>query len=118
MKFVIKVLVALSVTLFGLYHLAFFIMPSVTIQNNSDAMVESARVVLPNSSLDLGSIQAGGSNRIYYELEQADGEYEFDIILSDETRLDGSCGYITNSEINKRVVIELSAEMQVVCRAD
>lgn len=116
MKLVIKVLVALSIILFGLYHLAFFIMPSVTFLNNSDSMVVSARVVLPNSSLDFGSVEAGGSNTIHYELGQADGAYIFKIVLGDKTRLDGSCGYITNSEINKRVVIELSPEAKVVCR--
>ena len=78
--------------------------------------MESARVVLPNSSLDFGSIEASGSNTIHYDLEQADGEYEFKSAFGDKTKLNGSCGYITNSEINKRVVIELRAEAKVVCR--
>lgn len=113
MKVLISVAVILAIAVFA-YYGSFYVMPSITIVNNSGLSIETSKVRLPNSKLDFGKLENGHSNTIHYSLTQADGEYEYKFILSDESLIDGECGYLTQNEINKRVWITIN-EKEVVC---
>ncbi|GGA68968.1 hypothetical protein GCM10011369_08250 [Neiella marina] len=114
MKLVLKVVAVVVSAAVVLYHGYFYVLPSVTVINNADITISNARVELPNSGLDFGSIEAKGKNTIYYSLEQSDGQYQFHITMADGAILSGRCGYVTNSEIHKRVRLLVTAD-QVSC---
>lgn len=109
-------LICLSLLLVGGYQLAFYLMPNITISNQTRLTIESANVTLPSNNLDFGSILAGDENTLYYDIEQTDGVYRYQFKLSDERIIEGSCGYVTHSEVNKRVVILVTAEFEVNCQ--
>ncbi|MBQ4880647.1 hypothetical protein J8M21_25965 [Pseudoalteromonas luteoviolacea] len=116
MKLTFKIVAALVCILFSAYHTYFFALPSVTVINNSKSAVESARVNLPSSGLDFGPINAGSKNTIYYALEQSDGVYQYQFKIESGLVLSGKCGYVTNNEVHKRVVL-LVKENQVTCQS-
>lgn len=113
MKVLFSVFVVIAIAVIA-YYASFYVMPSITIVNNSGLTIETSKVRLPNSKLDFGSVETGHSNALYYSLNQADGEYQYEFIMSDDSVLDGECGYLTHSEINKRVLITIN-ENEVVC---
>jgi len=115
MKLIAKLLGAVILTLFAVYHLAFLIMPSITIQNDAEVGISLASVTLPSSNLDFGAIDAGTENTLHYSLEQADGAYRYQLQLANGVALKGACGYVTNSEVNKRVIIRLTGDHRLVC---
>ncbi len=115
MQSALKILVVVSLLLLGLYHLAFFIMPSVTIHNDSGQSIASAKVLLANSTLDFGAIPTGASNTIHYQLAQPDGSYRYHITLSNGTTLTASCGNISNNQINKRMLIKVKKGSHIIC---
>ncbi|WP_440877331.1 hypothetical protein [Thalassotalea sp. PLHSN55] len=125
---------ALKITLGSLlllvvgYYSYLYVLPSVTVINHTNKTLIAANVSLPNSHLDFGDIASGQQNTIYYQLKQQDGEYHYNFILSDvsnftdltekpdkNTVLTGRCGYITDNEIHKRVVIELNPSLGIKC---
>jgi hypothetical protein len=113
-KAVLLSAVMLLAILIGVYYGSFYIMPSITIINNSGVTIETGKVRLPRSNLDFGSIENGQKNTLHYSLTQADGEYEYKFIFSDDVSISGSCGYLTQNEINKRVSITVTTN-KVVC---
>jgi len=105
MKLFTKIILALILIAFSLYHLGFYIMPSVTIFNNSGDTLTRAQVSLPNNRLDFGEIQTAHTNTLHYSLEQNDGVYSYSFFSRNNITLTGECGYVTKNEINKRVLI-------------
>ena len=103
------------------YQAYFFVQPSVTLVNKSSYLIEKATVTLPNSHLNFGEIAPNNTNTIYYALDQQDGEYRYRIQLKESlgeslnTSVNGACGYLTHSEINKRVEIVFTADLTVQC---
>ena len=97
-----------------LYYLSFWVLPSVTVTNNSNALISHARVDLPNSGLDFGKLPSNTENSIHYQLAQLDGQYHYKITLSNGKTFEGSCGYVTQNQINKRTVITVE-DNQVNC---
>jgi hypothetical protein len=82
--------------------------------NKSEEDVLESNIRLPNSNLDFGFILSGQRNTIHYALSQNDGSYYYSFKLSNIT-LNGSCGYITSSEINKRVMVVINKNREIVC---
>lgn len=117
MKLALKIIASLILALFAAYHLYFFVLPSVTVINSSNSTVASARVELPNSGLDFGAIATNQSNTIHYALEQADGEYHYQIAVAGGAVLSGRCGYVTNNQIHKRITLQIK-DKQVLCRSN
>lgn len=115
MKFALKLLFSIFALLVAAYHLAFFVMPAITVKNDFSQGITHATVALPSSNLDFGHIVSGEENTLHYSLEQGDGVYKFQLQLVDGTELKGICGYVTNNEVNKRVLIRLTKDKKVLC---
>lgn len=113
MKVLFSAVVVIAIAIVA-YFGSFYVMPSITLVNNSGMTIETSKVRLSKSKLDFGSVESGHSNTLYYSLNQVDGEYQYEFILSDDSVLDGKCGYLTHNEINKRVSITIN-ENEVVC---
>ena len=115
MKVVLRIIIAVMFVLFAAYKLIFFILPSVTVVNDSEVTIKQATVTLPSSNLDFGLIDREIENTIHYSLEQSDGVYRYQFDLLNGERVAGECGYVTNNEVHKRVRIELHADHRVRC---
>jgi len=117
MKLLYKIVFSVTVFLVVLYYSSFYILPSITIVNNSGAQITQAEIDLPSTHLDFGSIEQGTSNTLHYALtQQRDGVYTYRIDAKDLAVYHGSCGYVTNNELHKRVVIYIASNAQVVCK--
>ncbi|NOU49049.1 hypothetical protein HG263_00600 [Pseudoalteromonas sp. JBTF-M23] len=116
MKLLVKIALSLVTLITALYFASFLILPSITIVNNSGATVTQAEIDIPSSHLDFGSISIGASNTLHYSLSQPkDGTYRYKVIIANSVAYHGNCGYVTNNEINKRVVITVHKGKQVTC---
>ncbi|ARD21811.1 MULTISPECIES: hypothetical protein [Shewanella] len=98
-----------------MYWSYFYVSPSVTVKNSSEFVIDSAVIQLPHSRLDFGEINIGEQNRIYYDLAQLDGDYQYQLVLNSGETLDGRCGYVTNLEVNKRAVLTLNDNGKIRC---
>jgi len=98
----------------AVYFLFRFSLPSVTIVNKSDSIILNARVELPNSGLDFGQVGSEEENTIHYSLEQSDGSYHYKFTLENGQLHSGACGYVTNNDINKRLIIKVYNK-EVIC---
>ena len=114
MKTLLKITAVVLGLLILIYYGYFFVMPSVTVINNSEFTIENARVELPNSGLDFGRLQPADTNSIYYDLEQSNGSYQYQMTLSDGSRISGTCGEVTSHEIHKRMIINFNQD-KVTC---
>lgn len=116
MKLLYKILFSVLTLLVVLYYSSFYVLPSITIVNASAVRVAQAEIDLPASHLDFGSIASGSGNALHYSLTQAkDGVYRYTIKFTDSVETHGSCGYVTDNEFNKRVVITIESDQQVSC---
>ncbi|TLU66157.1 hypothetical protein FE810_05405 [Thalassotalea litorea] len=116
MKLLFKIAFSVVAILTALYCASFYILPSVKIVNNSGAEIAQAKVTLPSSQLDFGSISSGESNTLHYSLsQQHDGVYTYEFFSANSVAYRGSCGYVTSNEINKRVVITVQKGKLVTC---
>lgn len=116
MKLLYKIVFSVVSLLVVIYYSSFYILPSITIVNGSAAEVAQAEIDLPGSHLDFGSIASGSSNALHYSVTQPlDGVYRYTIKFTDSVETLGSCGYVTNNEFNKRVVISIKSGNQVSC---
>ena len=105
------------VIIIALYYSTFYVLPSVTVVNNSTTRLSTAQVTLPSSRLDFGAIPAGEANTLHYSLSQpTDGAYQYTFIKSDGEQYINRCGYVTNNEINKRVILTLESSGGVTCQ--
>ena len=111
----IKVTAGISTVIVLMYLSYFYVSPSVTVENRSEFVIESAVINLPLSRLDFGTISTQKDNTIYYDLAQLDGQYEYQLTLDSGDLLEGKCGYVTNFEINKRAVLILNDIGQISC---
>lgn len=114
MKQVFRIASALLVSVFAVYHLYFFVLPSVTISNRSGDAIELARVTLPSSGLDFGPLEPASENTIHYSLEQSDGVYEISIAFADGAVIESECGAVAANEIHKRQLISIYSSA-IVC---
>ena len=116
MKLLYKILFSVAILLVVIYYSSFYVLPSLTIVNSSAVGIAQAEVDLPASHLDFGSIAIGSSNALHYSLTQPkDGVYSYTIKFTDSVETLGSCGYVTDNEFNKRVVISIKSDHQVGC---
>ncbi|MDQ9092058.1 hypothetical protein RC083_10705 [Pseudoalteromonas haloplanktis] len=116
MKLLFKIALSVLTLLVVLYWSSFFILPAITIVNYSGATIAQAEIDLPNSHLDFGAISNGASNTLHYSLaQQQNGVYNYTFITAKSVANHGSCGYVTNNEINKRVVISVHKDNRVTC---
>jgi len=114
-----KIVLMIVTFLCGLYWLWFYLSPALTIENNSGSNITHATIELPSSRLDFGVIKNGSSNTLYYSLSQPrDGAYHYKIITADAMTYQDSCGYVTNSELNKRFSIVFTQDHRVICQSD
>jgi hypothetical protein len=90
------------VILAAAYYGSAFIMPSITIVNNSGHIIEQMEIALPSSNLNFGTLMNTEQNTLHYTLEQNDGVYNYKFKHENSTVFLGSCGYVTNNEIHKR----------------
>ncbi|MCL1066388.1 hypothetical protein L2735_06150 [Shewanella olleyana] len=111
----IKVAAGLTTLIVLMYLSYFYVSPSVTVKNNSEFVIDSAVINLPLTRLDFGEINTSSKNTIYYDLAQLDGQYEYELQLNSGDTLKGKCGYVTNFEINKRVVLILNDIGEISC---
>jgi len=111
-----KITLLIATLLVAVYWSSYYLMPSITIVNNSETTITRAEVDLPSSHLDFGSIPISGSNTLHYSLlQEQDGVYRYKLFKSNSKAYQGSCGYVTNNEINKRVEIVIQKDNQVTC---
>jgi hypothetical protein len=114
LKVVLYLVTGAMLILVAAYYGTFYVMPSVSIINNSGVGIESATIKLPSSHLDFGPISQGQTNTIHYSLQQADGIYDYNFDFADGESIHGKCGYVTQGEINKRVSLIISKQ-EVTC---
>ncbi len=114
MNLLIKAILSTLLFVITAYSLYFYISPSVTVINRSEHLITKASVNLPMSHLNFGSIEHKHTNTIYYSLSQNDGSYQYSFKIADEV-ITGTCGYLTNNEINKRWVITVSKSNRIYC---
>lgn len=98
------------------YYGSAFIMPSVTIVNKSDLVIEQASLSLPSSNLNFGTLIRNEENTLHYSLEQNDGVYHYQFKVKGLADIKGSCGEVLNYEFHKRVAITFTENNKVVCR--
>lgn len=116
MKLLYKIVFSVVTLLVVIYYSSFYVLPSITIVNDSAAGVALAEIDLPASHLDFGSIAGGSSNALHYSMTQPkDGAYSYTIKFTDSVEITGSCGYVTDNEFNKRVVITIESNNQARC---
>jgi len=115
MNLFIKIILASLLFIIGSYYLYFFVYPSITIINKSAHLIEKASIGLPKSNLDFGSIKPKQENTLYYSLAQDDGNYHYSFKIDGEIII-GSCGHLTNNELNKRFVITVRENNRIDCR--
>jgi hypothetical protein len=115
MKLIVKLVISALVILIAAYYGSAYIMPSVSIVNNSGSVIELAEVTLPNSNLNFGEVKNGDTNTLHYALKQNDGVYNYQLKSKNAVVFSGSCGYVTNNQFTKRVVITLKNTNEVVC---
>jgi hypothetical protein len=117
-KLIYKLVLLLLCVLVALYYLSFYLLPAVTIINNSAVDIAQADVDLPSSHLDFGAVASGELNRLHYDLtQQREGQYRYKILFANSVEQQGSCGYLTNNEFHKRVVILVARDGQISCNA-
>mgnify|MGYP007022669976 CR=1 FL=1 len=116
MKLFGKIIILVIFIIVILYYASAYIMPSITIINNSGALIEQAEVTLPNNRLDFGDIANKKQNTLHYSLTQNDGDYRYQFEYANNKTLKGSCGYVTNNEMHKRVIITIVQNNHVICR--
>ncbi|WP_018982640.1 hypothetical protein [Salinimonas chungwhensis] len=114
MKSLVKWPLIIGICVAAIYYAGFFILPSVTVINKTNADIQSIKIILPDSGLDFGSVLRRHQNTIHYSLQQTDGFYKYDITNLDGVVRSGTCGYVTNNEIHKRVLIQIT-EQDVIC---
>lgn len=114
MKQVSPIASVLLVSVSAIYHLYFFVIPSVTIVNRSGDVIELARVSLPSSGLDFGRLDPASENTIHYAPEQSDGVYQIRIGFAGGAGISGVCGSVTRNEIHKRQLIAIYSS-SIVC---
>ena len=105
--------VAVSIYLAYLGYLR--LLPSIQIDNLTSKTLSLAKVQLPSNQLDMSPIAPGQSQEIYYSPQQKDGVYRYIFEFSDGTQITGSCGYITQSEYTKRVLISIRSATDIKC---
>lgn len=132
MKLLSKIILLTSALPVVVYHGYFFMLPSVTVVNNSGERLRAV-VTLPVSNLDFGEIEAGEDNQIYYEVSQPDGDYQYQFTIGDdagvdagvdaegntgrrEQKIQGRCGYVTHSQYHQRVKIIVNQQLEVSCQ--
>jgi hypothetical protein len=118
MKLIIKLVISLLVILAVAYYGSVFVMPSITIVNNSGRITEQMEVTLPSSNLNFGALMNGEHNTLHYTLDQKDGDYRYKFKHENSTVYFGICGDVTNNEIHKRVVITVNENNQVICKTE
>ena len=112
-----KVSVAL-ITLATVTCLAYlYVQPTIKVINKSSELIASAKIELPNGELDFGSLEVGEASKLAYSLTQHDGQYTYTFTSDSGATLYGACGYVTNSQINKEVVITINKD-NVDCVAE
>lgn len=114
-KTLLKIATLLGCVILTLYHLYFFILPSVTVVNFTQGEVNHAKIKLPNSGLDFGVIPFGTEQTIYYALAQTKGDYHYQFILENGVVLSGQCGKVANNEYHKRLQI-LIKDNHILCQ--
>ena len=114
MNLLIKITLAILFFAIASYYLYFYISPSVTVINKSEHLITKASVSLPKSNLNFGSLEHKQENTLYYSLAQDDGSYNYSFKIGGKV-ITGSCGYLTNNEINKRFVITVSESNLIGC---
>lgn len=115
MKLFSKIVITFFIVLVVLYYGTRWVMPSITIVNDSGFTIKQAKVTLPSNNLDFGEIASDQKNTLHYALQQANGEYRYHIEFSAAEIISGNCGYVTTNEINKRAVITINKNKGVEC---
>ncbi|WP_394129988.1 hypothetical protein [Shewanella maritima] len=115
-KKLFKICAWLVVAVVIIYNGYFYVSPSITVENHSNASITESRIVLPSSGLDFGFIEAGSSNTLYYDLAQSDGQIRFTFTFDDGNEVQGRCGYVTSNELNQRTHVIIEQSKQVVCK--
>lgn len=116
MKFVFQVVVFVVVLTCVGYYGSAFVMPSVTIENQSGAALKRVEVMLPGSKLNFGPMNDGDLNTLHYSLNQNDGVYNYQFEDENAVVEAGFCGAVTGYDIHKRTIITIHKNNQVNCR--
>ena len=114
MNLLVKITITIFLLVIASYYLYFYFTPSVTVINKSEYVITKVNVSVPKSNLNFGSIELEQVNTIYYSLSQHDGSYNYSLNI-DGKLITGACGYLTNNELNKRLVITVSKRNLVGC---
>jgi len=114
-KLALKAIAFILVALVLIYQATFWVLPSVTINNQSNLAITSSYIFLPQSKLDFGELENNKTNTLHYQLQQIDGVYRYQLTLQNKEPIEGECGYITSNEIHKRVEIVLTSNYKILC---
>ena len=92
--------------------------PEIVIANAGSIPVREVIVQLPSSRVVFGAVQSGGESAIYYGASQADGAYEYSVLLEDGSSWSGRCGYVTDSDHGKRLRLTILGADRSECVED
>lgn len=113
-KILIGIVLVIGVVAFGLYVYR-LISPEILIENASRMAISEVIVQLPSNRVVFGGIQPGAESRIYYSSLQSDGVYNYSVTFQGGPVLTGSCGYVTNSDVGKRMQLLVHDLESAVC---
>jgi len=107
----VLVVVAMLLGLFA-YRLA---TPEIEIKNSGTAAIAEVVITLPSNRVVFGPIEPGASSTIYYQIDQAEGTYQYVVRFENEVSLSGSCGYVTSAEYGKRLRLIVHGPQSAEC---
>ncbi len=88
------------------FYIVLLVKPAITLVNSSGFELIQTSVKLPSNRLNFGVLGNEHNNTLYYDLAQPkDGVYQYHFVLEEGRVLQGECGYVTNNEVHKRLMI-------------
>lgn len=108
----IIVLLASLITGFGICSIG---SPEIVFVNDSSQSISEVIVKLPSNRVVFGAVSPKSESTIYYSWTQADGVYEYQVLLPGGLNQSGRCGYVTQQEIGKRLTLIVHTDLTVTC---
>ena len=109
----IVILATFFTTGFGVYVIG---SPEIVIVNHSSQFINQVIVTLPSNRIVFGEIAPMADSTIFYSWTQPDGVYEYQISFTSGAIINGRCGYVTNHDIGKRLLLSVEPDLKIICR--
>ena len=89
--------------------------PEIVVVNHSSHTVEEVVIRLPSNRIVFGNVPVSQEATIYYSWTQRDGVYEYEVKLIGQNVISGRCGYVTNHEIGKQLILTVEKNLEITC---